>query len=513
MLSPALHDVPVDAAGTRATNCLRSGRFTRTLVHHTHHPRRLMSDLQDGLTRALAGQFTIEREVGAGGMATVFLARDLKHDRQVALKVLRDELSAALGPERFSREIRFVAQFNHPHILSLYDSGSVDGFVYFVMPFVEGESLRDRLAREKQLPVPDAIRILKEVADALAYAHARGVVHRDIKPGNVLLSGRHAVVTDFGVAKAVSASATNDTATTVGLAVGTPHYMAPEQAMGVTDIDQRVDIYALGVLAYEMLTGRTPFEGKTPQGILAAHVMEAPRPLRELRPGVSEQVAQVVIRCMKKEPADRWQSAEQLLTHLDMIASTPSGGMTPTDTRPLMGVAPLVAKRQRNRRAVMVGGVLLLVVAGGAAFWKLGGATGSTSIQRIGVMPIDDISGRDSVFVTAMHDALTNAIAQLGEAGVASRSTMARYKGSAKTLREIAAAENLDAVVETTVFRADSVMRINVQFSNPVTTRSLWASTYNPNVTDVLQAQSSVVSQIKAGIDSVLKGPRTGARK
>jgi serine/threonine-protein kinase len=472
-----------------------------------------MSDAQASLTQALARHFAIEHEVGAGGMATVYLARDLKHDRRVALKVLRPELSAALGPERFSREIRFVAQFNHPHILSLYDSGEIEGFLYFVMPFVEGESLRDRLAREKQLPVADAIRILKEVADALAYSHARGVVHRDIKPGNVLLSGRHAVVTDFGVAKAVSASATRDTMTTVGLAVGTPHYMAPEQAMGAGDIDHRADIYALGILAYEMITGRTPFEAKTPQGILAAHVMEAPKPIRELRPGLPEPLAAAIMRCLEKQPADRWQSADELLAHLDLIAATPSGGMTPTDTRPLRGIGGVVVRKRRTR---LIGTVVVAagLIAASAAAWRWSRGAAGPGIQRIGVMPIDDISGRDSVFVAAMHDALTNALAQLRQVGVAPRSTMARYKGSPKTVRDIAAAENLDAVVETTVFRADSVMRINVQFSDPVTTRSLWASTYNPNVTDVLKAQSTVVGAIKAGIDSVLtRGRSPGARQ
>src|SRR5690606_2044337 len=276
----------------------------------------------------------------------------------------------------------------------------------------------------------------KEVADALAYAHARGVVHRDIKPGNVLLSGRHAVVTDFGVAKAVTAAATGDTMTTVGLAVGTPHYMAPEQAMGTGDIDQRADIYALGVLAYEMLAGQTPFTGRTPQATLAAHVMEPPVPIRQLRPGLAEPLAHAVMRCLEKEPSARWQSAEQLLSHLELLGATPSGGITPTDTRPVQGVGGLV---ERKRRARLAGGALLalVVAAGGAAAWKYGGGSGARGIERIGVMPIDDISGQDSVFVTAMHDALTNALAQLGEAGVAPRSTMARYVGSDKTVRDI----------------------------------------------------------------------------
>ncbi len=466
-----------------------------------------MSDVQDRLAQALASQYTIEREVGAGGMATVYLARDIKHDRQVALKVLRPELSAALGSERFPREIKFVAQFNHPHILSLYDSGETQGFLYYVMPYVEGESLRDRLAREKQLPIADAVRILKEVADALAYSHARGVVHRDIKPGNVLLSGRHAVVTDFGVAKALTASASSDTMTTVGMAVGTPHYMAPEQAMGQGDIDQRADIYALGILAYEMITGRTPFTAETAQGILAAHVMEAPKEIRELRPGLAEPIGQAIMRCLAKNPADRWQSADDLLAHLDLIAATPSGGMTPTHTRPVHGVAGLTGRQKRVSPLIWVAAAVVLL-GGGALVWKLTSTTGGGRIQRIGVMPIEDISGKDSIFVTAMQDALTNALSRIGTVGVASRSEMMRYKGSPKTDKEVAGELKLDALVEATVFRAGDVMRINVQFSDPVTTRSLWASTYNPNVSDVLAAQDTVVGKIQRGIDSVLVAPR-----
>jgi serine/threonine protein kinase len=466
-----------------------------------------MSTAESRLAEALAGHYVVEREVGAGGMATVYLARDVKHDRQVALKVLRPELSAALGSERFPREIKFVAQFNHPHILSLYDSGEAQGFLYYVMPFVEGESLRDRLLREKQLPIADAVRILKEVADALAYSHARGVVHRDIKPGNVLLSGRHAVVTDFGVAKAVTASAARDTMTTVGMAVGTPHYMAPEQAMGQGEIDQRADIYALGILAYEMLTGRTPFSAETAQGILAAHVMEPPKPIRELRPAIPEPLADVMMRCLAKNPTDRWQSADELLAQLDLIAATPSGGMTPTHTRPVQGVRKAVAAKRVNP---LVWAAVAIVVAGVAiGIWlatRGGGAGGR--IQRIGVMPIEDISGKDSIFVTAMQDALTNSLSRLGTVGVASRSEMMRYKGTPKTDKEVAGELKLDALVEATVFRAGDVMRINVQFSDPVTTRSLWASTYNPNVSNVLAAQDTVVGKIQRGIDSVLVAPK-----
>ncbi len=208
------------------------------------------------LQAALADRYHLEREVGQGGMATVYLAQDLKHHRKVALKVLRPELAAALGPERFVREVETVAQLQHPHILPLFDSGEADGFLYYVMPFVDGESLRERLKREGALPIHEAVRILREVVDALAHAHQHGVVHRDIKPDNVMLSGRHAVVTDFGVAKAVSAAGT-DKLTTVGVALGTPTYMAPEQAMGETNLDARADIYSVGALAYELLTGLT----------------------------------------------------------------------------------------------------------------------------------------------------------------------------------------------------------------------------------------------------------------
>ena len=463
-----------------------------------------LTDIQSRLTSALADRYSLEREVGAGGMATVYLAEDLKHGRKVALKVLRPELAAALGGDRFPREIRIVAQFNHPHILSLHDSGEAEGFLYYTMPFVEGESLRDRLARERQLPIADVVRILREVTDALAYAHARGVIHRDIKPGNVLLSGRHAVVTDFGVAKAVSASAAGDTLTTVGIAVGTPQYMAPEQAMGQGEIDQRADIYALGILAYEMLAGRGPFDADTPQAILAAHVIEQPRDIRELRPGVPEALAYAVMKCLAKNPADRWQSADELLAQLEQIAATPSGGMTPTNTRPVQGVKLPAAGGRRTLWAAVAGLVVLLLA--GAGTWKILAGSGSKGIQRIGVMPIDDISGKDSVFVIAMHDALTNALARLRVVGVEPRAEMIRYAATNESLRQIASQAGLDGVVEATVFRAGNVMRINVQLTDPVTSRSLWAGTYNPNVTNVLAAQDTVVRAITAGVDSVLVG-------
>ncbi len=465
--------------------------------------RPLPDSSHPGLAAALADRYTIEREVGAGGMATVYLAQDLKHERKVALKVLRHELASAMGAERFPREIKMVAQFNHPHILSLYDSGQAQGFLYYVMPFVEGESLRDRLTRERQLPVNDAVRFLREVADALAYAHARGVVHRDIKPGNVLLSGRHAVVTDFGVAKALSASAA-EKSTTVGIAVGTPQYMAPEQAMGDGTIDHRADLYALGILGYEMLAGRPPFDATTAQALLAAHVMEAPVDLQLVRPGVPPLLSDAIMRCLAKNPADRWQNAEEFITRLESLSGTPSGGMTPTDTRPLKATAV----RPGRRRAPLAAAVGGLVVVGAVAAYLLTQGGGAGGIDRIGVMPIEDISGQDSVFVAAMHDALTNALARASVAGVAPRSEMMRFRGGEKSTREVARELELGAIVEATVFRAGEVMRINVQFTDPVTTRSLWSDTYERDVSDVLAAQSDVVERVAAGIGGALRGPR-----
>src|SRR3954451_18610873 len=223
------------------------------------------------LSEALRDRYTIERELGHGGMATVYLARDLKHDRLVAVKVLRPDLAAVLGGERFLREIRLTAQLQHPHILNLLDSGEAAGFLYYVMPYVEGESLRTRLVRQGEASGYETARVLYEVADALAYAHERGVVHRDIKPDNVLLSGRHALVTDFGVAKALSEATGRQQITTAGVALGTPAYMAPEQAAAEPNIDHRVDIYAIGVLGYELVSGRPPFTGRTSQEVLAAH--------------------------------------------------------------------------------------------------------------------------------------------------------------------------------------------------------------------------------------------------
>ena len=336
-----------------------------------------MSDATVRLTAALDGRYSIERELGAGGMATVYLAEDVRHHRKVALKVLRPDLAATLGPERFLREIEIAANLTHPHVLPLYDSGEADGFLFYVLPYIEGESLRDRLVREGELPIGEVVRILRDVVDALAHAHDQGVVHRDIKPDNVMLSGRHALVTDFGVAKAVSEATGRHQLTTVGVALGTPAYMSPEQAEASDHIDHRADIYAVGALAYELLAGRPPFVHKSPQLTLVAHVTEAPKPVTVHRDSAPPALAELVMRCLEKKPADRWQSAEEMLGHLEALA-TPSGGLTPTATMPVSAAAG-GGGLFTPMKIVAAAAVVVAVVAVGSLV-RSGGGSGAGSV-------------------------------------------------------------------------------------------------------------------------------------
>jgi Tol biopolymer transport system component len=281
-----------------------------------------VTDALAGLASALADRYRIERELGQGGMATVYLAHDVRHDRPVAVKVLRPELAAVIGAERFLAEIRTTAHLQHPHILPLFDSGEADGFLYYVMPYVEGDSLRDRLAREKQLPVDEAVRIATEVADALEYAHGQGVIHRDIKPENILVHGGHALVADFGIALAVTRVG-GTRLTETGLSLGTPQYMAPEQAMGEREITPKADVYALGCVLYEMLLGEPPFTGPTAQAVIAKAVTERPARLGPRRERVPARVEDAVLRALERLPADRTASAAQFAQALRAGAAVP----------------------------------------------------------------------------------------------------------------------------------------------------------------------------------------------
>jgi TolB-like protein len=327
-------------------------------------------DLLERLRTALTDRYIIQREVGRGGMACVFLGHDDKHGRPVAIKVLKPELAAALGNERFLREISIAAQLNHPHILPLYDSGEADGLLYYVMPFVEGESVRDRLRREKQLPVEDAVAITRDVADALAYAHSRGVVHRDIKPENILLESGHAMVTDFGIARAVSAAG-GAALTETGVAVGTPAYMSPEQAVGTGEVDSRSDVYSLGCVLYEMLAGAPPFIGPTVQAIFARRMTDAVPSLQGVRERIPEAVERTVHKALARSPADRFSTAVQFAGALSVAAGD---------------VAP-AGRRFRGRPLVLTSAAILVVAAAIGLVRTIARPGPPASATRIAVLP------------------------------------------------------------------------------------------------------------------------------
>jgi tetratricopeptide (TPR) repeat protein len=335
-----------------------------------------MTDQLGRIKTALAQRYAVERELGSGGMATVYLAQDLKHRRQVAIKVLRPDLAAALGPERFLREIEIAARLDHPHILPLYDSGDADGFLYYVMPFVEGESLRDRLVRDKQLPMDDALQIAREVADALSYAHKRDVVHRDIKPENILLAGDHARVADFGIARAIT-EAGGGRLTETGLAIGTPTYMSPEQAAGSRDLDGRSDLYSLGCVLYEMLAGEPPFTGATVESVVHQHLTAEPPPVTTLRPAVPPQVAAALARVLAKTPADRFSPAAQFAEALRELAVTGAPGLAPTFGPSPVRTSPLLAAGAFALGAlVLLAVIYLLVIQLGLPIWVFVAAVG-----------------------------------------------------------------------------------------------------------------------------------------
>jgi len=332
----------------------------------------MKADLPDRLTAALGDRYRLEMRVdgkpaliGQGGMATVFLAEDVRHDRWVAIKVLKPDVATAIGAERFLREIHIAAQLHHPHILGLIDSGQADGLLYYVMPYVSGETLRERIENEGALPIPDAVRLLREIADALARAHKAGVIHRDIKPENVLIEERHALVSDFGVAKALSEATDSVLAgrSTAGFTIGTPAYMAPEQAAGDPKIDHRADIYALGIVAYEMLTGDVPFNAPTPQGMLAAQVSVEPARLRTRRLDVPPMLEALVMKCLIKDPDARFQRADEILTAIEAMG-TPSlpgfGGAPPTTEASRWGRLPFATKLTLIVGAIVLGAIVLV---------------------------------------------------------------------------------------------------------------------------------------------------------
>ncbi|MEO7987402.1 MAG: protein kinase, partial [Gemmatimonadales bacterium] len=458
--------------------------------------------MNERLAAALADRYRIERELGQGGMATVYLAQDLKHDRKVAVKVLREELSASLGKERFLREIKVAAALQHPHILPLYDSGAFDDLLFYVMPYVDGQSLRDKLVKEGELPVGDAVRILRDIADALTEAHRHGVVHRDLKPENVMLRGRHALVMDFGVAKALSDATGRQSLTTVGIALGTPTYMAPEQAVADPHVDHRADIYAFGVVAYELLAARPPFTGATPQQILAAHVTAAAEPVTTHR-SMPPALAALVMRCLEKRPADRWQSAEELITQLEAVL-TPSGGITPTATLP---VAAAVAPRSRRLPLALALGTVL-VLLGVGAWWAThrgpaagsGGGIPAVTARRVGVLPFASRSrdSTDAYLGDGMATDLTTTLAGMSGLHVVSRSSAFALRG--KTAREAGSALAADAMVEGTVGKVEDRLRVTVSLVNVADEAMLWSKRYDVTEKELYALQDSAAAAIASAL-------------
>jgi TolB-like protein/Tfp pilus assembly protein PilF len=401
-----------------------------------------MTDQLDRLKTALADRYTLERQLGTGGMATVYLAEDLKHGRQVAIKVLRPELAASLGVERFVREIEIAANLTHPHILPLFDSGEADGFLYYVMPFIEGESLRERLAREGKLSVAETIRLTDQVASALSHAHERGLVHRDIKPENILLAGNQAIVADFGIARAVEVAG-GERLTGTGLAIGTPAYMSPEQAVGDKHLDARSDVYALGCVVHEMVSGHAPFEGATPQELLAKHAVDTVPSLRTHDPSIPLFVERAVGRALAKSPADRFQSASAFAEAL---------------TSEL--VVARVGRRRWPRRVMAGAGAAVVLVAA----WALSTLGGGPAYERLAVLPPANLMNdpEQEYFVAGMHNALISELQRVG-VWVIGRQSMLQYENTQKPIREIAEELGVDALVEAAVFRAGDTVEIEVK--------------------------------------------------
>ena len=456
-----------------------------------------MPDLLERLRAALADRYAVESEIGRGGMAVVFLAEDLKHHRKVALKVLHPELAASIGSDRFLQEIEIVAGLDHPHILPLHDSGEADGLLFYVMPYVESESLRELLQGENQLPVNEAVQIAMEVADALSSAHRQGVVHRDIKPGNVLLGEGHARVADFGIARAVS-TAGGEKMTATGLAVGTPAYMSPEQAAGEA-ADERSDIYALGCVLYEMLAGEPPLVGPTTQSTAAKRLTDRPTPLPALRDSVSLDLDAVVEKSLRRSPADRYRTADEFGAALD-AARTASEGLPQHATFES-------GRRSSWRPVVIAVAVLIILIAAWQFLPRLmtpdGGENrvpaGRDMSKSIAVLPFENISGReeDSYFVDGIHIDVVTRLQKIGGIDPISRASVMAYREAPKPPEEVAEELGVAVVLEGYVQRTGDRIRFNVQLTDG-TGQVVWAEAYDRELStdNLFDIQSDIAQQV-----------------
>ena len=458
----------------------------------------MTNEAPSSLADALRDRYVIERELGRGGMATVYLARDLRHKRAVALKVLHPELGSVVGADRFQREIELAASLQHPHILPVFDSGEAAGRLWFTMPFIEGESLRNRLVREGQLPLNDARRIATEVARALDYAHRHGVIHRDVKPENILLTADgDTMLADLGIARAVDAVGAQLTET--GLAIGTAAYMSPEQASGDRKLDARSDIYSLGLVLYEMVAGEPPFTGPSAQAIMARRFTESPRSLRQIRETVPDAVEQAVGTALARSPADRFATAAEFAQALSAPASSaPTAAMAPPP---------------RRRRWLVLGAFVIagLAIAATAVFAWRQARSADAAPKMLVVLPIKNLGApTDQYFADGLTEEITSRLAGISGLNVISRSTADHYRNTTKSTREIGRELGAGYVLEGSVrWERDSTGRGRVRVTPELIRVSndshIWADRYDADLADVFQVQAQIAEKVAAALDLALR--------
>ncbi len=455
------------------------------------------------------------RELGRGGFAVVYLAQDLRHDRPVALKILHAEVAASVGAERFEREIKLAARLQHPHIMGVFDSGQVDGRLWFCMPYIEGESLRDKLTRERQLPLADALGIAREVADALDYAHKHGVIHRDIKPENVLLSGRHAMVADFGIARALAP--TEDALTQTGMAVGTTGYMSPEQATGDTSLDARSDVFALGCVLYEMLVGEPPFTGPNAQSVIARMLTEEPRSIRVTRAGVSEALDAIVHRALAKSPADRYQSTGEFGDALAAIAANPVSGIVSAAAPVAATVAarvaatgpsmPVPARRRSPTAAIFALG--LFIGLGGLFAWRYSQGAAANG-RGLAVLPFENMgAAEDAYFADGITEEVRGKLAAIPGLRVTARTSSNQYKGTKKAPTVVGGELGVQYLLTGTIQMAVDAsghkrVRVTPELIKVSDGSTKWQQPFDAVLSDVFTVQSAIATQVAAALDVTL---------
>jgi eukaryotic-like serine/threonine-protein kinase len=470
-----------------------------------------MTEIRDRLQAALGDAYTVERELGGGGMSHVFLATERRLDRQVVIKLLPPDLAGGVSLDRFHREIQLVARLQNPHIVPVITAGEADGVPFFTMPFVEGRSLRDLIKAGTRVSITEGANILRDVATALAYAHERGIVHRDIKPDNVLLSGGAAVVTDFGVAKAISSarqgtSAPGGSLTQIGFSLGTPLYMAPEQAAADPSTDHRADIYSFGIMAYELFAGAPPFAGRAPAALLAAQMSETPPLLSAVRPDAPVPLVDLIRRCLEKEPGKRPQTATEVVRGLD--EALVSSGQAPLGAR---AEPPARSRKSKVALAAMFAGVAVVFATTGVLLSRRGdGASSAPDAPRsVAVLPLENVGGSDSdrYFSDGITDELTSALGKVPGLRVASRTSVFALRGKGMDAQQIAKTLKVSSLLEGTIRRSGDRLRVTAQLTNASDGLALWSDVYERQMKDVFAVQDDIANSIANALRVALAPP------